>query len=107
VRVEPRGLGGIGRQEHITAAVEFKGAVAVAVQVLEQVDTAVHETRHRAVRQRPEVAVPLRALAARQRQRVARIDQDHARDAGAHRQLVRGRDAGHAGTGNDDVGSAR
>ena len=78
VSAQALGFVGIGRQKHVAAAIELEGLPALAVERIEQVDAAIHEAHHRVIRPRPIVAIGFGALAACQRQRLARIDEQHA-----------------------------
>ena len=82
VSAQALGFVGIGRQKHVATAIELEGLPALAVERIEEVDAAIHEARHRVIRPRPIVAIGFGALAARQRQRLARIDEQHAAAVG-------------------------
>ena len=101
------GFGGIRGQKHVAAAVELERLSAFAVERFEQIDTAVHEAHHRVVWAGPEVAITLRAHAARERQRLSRIDEHHASDAASNGELVGSGHAGNPGTRDDNLGDSR
>ncbi len=100
------GFDRIGGQEDVAAAIELEGMAALPIDLVEQIDAAVHQSSHRRIGSGPVVAVGLGAHAARQRQRFPRVDEHDAPGPGAHRQLMGGRDTRHAGSRDHDLGGA-
>src|SRR5262249_58750541 len=68
---EPRGARWIGAGEQIAAAIHAEDVAALARQLLEQVDRAVHRGHQRVPGTGPEIPVALRGLVAGERQRRA------------------------------------
>src|SRR5512133_3308900 len=101
--LESASLRVVASREHIAAPAHTKGIAAFRRAFLDEVDAARDETQHRIVGTRPPVAVRLRSLVARERHRVAFIDEHHASHALANGQMIRGRDTGDSRSANYDV----
>src|SRR5262249_52990803 len=94
-------------REQVSAAIQAKRIAAFRRALLEKVDAARHEPKHRVVGPGPPVAVALRALVACEGERIALVDQHHAARALTHGQMVRRGDAANTGSADDDVGALR
>jgi len=100
-------LRGIGGDEEITAPIQEETILALARQLLEEIDAAVHQRDHVVARARPPVAIALGGLVAGERERRALVDQHDAGDAATNRQMIRGGDPGDAGAADDDFRRGR
>src|SRR5262249_60407987 len=90
------------RGEEIAAAVQEEAVAALARQLLEQIDAAVHQRDHVVAGPGPPVAVALGGLVTGQRKWRALVDEHDAGDAAAHGQMIGSGDAGDAGATDDD-----
>src|SRR3990172_92178 len=81
---------GLGGGEEIAAAVEPENVAALACQLFEEVDAAVHEGDHVVTRPGPPVPVALGGLVAGERERRPLVDEGEAAHFAPHRQVIGG-----------------
>ncbi len=96
-----------GGGKQIPPPVQIESIAGFARPAVEQIDTAIHQTHHGVAGSGPPVAVALGRLVAGQRERRALIDEHDPPDAMLHGQVIRGRNAGDAGSADDDFGGGR
>ena len=97
----------VRRHEHVAAPIEPKHVATFFGHLLEQVDAARHVAEHRRVRTRPPIAVRLRTLVARERERLALVYENDAPNGASRRQVISESGTGDAGATDDDVGDVR